>query len=1038
MRIQLLGGFSVSVGERAVGRDAWRLRKAAGLVKVLALEPGRRIHRERAMDLLWPDLDARAQANNLRQTLHAARKALDPAGGGSRYLRLSGEQLALCPDGPLWTDVAAFEEAAASASRSREPAAYRAAVALYAGDLLPGDLYEAWAEGRREALRGVYLTLLDRLAALHEERGEHESAVEAAARAVAAEPLREEAHVRLMRLHALRGRPAEALGQYERLSEALSKGLGAEPNAAARDLRDEILAGRFPPTGPLPAEAGPPRGPAGGQEVRHNLPAPRTSFVGREKELAEARRALALTRLLTLTGPGGAGKTRLALALAGELAGSYPDGVWLVELAPLSEETLVPQAVARALGVRERPGHPVFDALVGDLKAKEMLLLLDNCEHLVDAAARLVDALLDSCPGLRVLATSREPLGVAGELSRPVPALSLPEADLPSSVEGVYGCESARLFVERAIYRNPAFTLTKENAGPVARICRRLDGIPLAIELAAARVGSLSAAQICARLDDSLGLLSGGGRTATPRQRTIRGALDWSHDLLDGPERRLFARLSIFTGGFELEAAEAVGEDIGDVLDLLGALVSRSLVAVGEGDGEEARYRLLEPVRQYAREKLEEGGEEEVARERHAEYYLALAERAEGGSSPPDPGWLDRLQAEHDNLRAALRWLLERGDAERALRLSGALGEFWRVRGHLREGLDLLEATLAREGGAPCSRVKALNHAGWICWEMVDFERSRAFCEEALALSRALGDKRGAAVALYHLGMIAIYHHMRAEEAWALFEESLALQRELGEDVGVGRTLQKIGLISVVRGDFAHAQELYEESLRVARATDDGVGVSLALWLGALAALGRGEHRRVEELSEKGLSAARRVGYAHAVALLLNVLAASAGARGRALRSARLWGAAEALLDTAGYGFGPAELHHYAPYTKAARAILDDDEAWEAALAEGRAMTTRDEAVEYALASEEPEGEPAATEPEDAPDAPPAERLTRREREVADLVARGLTNRQVSAALTISRRTTDNHVANILKKLNLDSRAGIAARLRETVQQGSS
>ena len=671
VRVHMLGGFSVSAGSRTLEGSTWRLKKAASLVKLLALSSGRRLHRERLMGLLWPDLDEKAAANNLRHALHVARKTLElaPDEPAYLYLQLQDEQIALCPEGPLWIDVWAFEEAIATARRAREPAAYRAAVDLYAGDLLPGDLYEGWAEERRRELRGAYLALLLELAGFHEERGELEAAIEALEEAVAAEPTREEAHAGLMRLHALSGRRGQALRQYERLSEALSGELDLEPGAEVRELREDISAGAFPPRpdgapGPTPAAD------ADHHSGLHNLPVFTSSFVGREREMVEVKRALAMTRLLTLTGAGVSGKTRLALAVAWELAGTYPDGVWLVELASLSEGALVPKAVAEALHVNEQAERSVTERLVDAMRNKEALILLDNCEHVVDACAGMVETLLGSCPRLRILATSREPLSIAGEANRRVPSLSLPDSDRSPAVEELAGYESARLFVERAVSRSSDFVLTPENAGTVAGICRQLDGIPLAIELAAARVGSLSVEQISERLKDSLKLLTGGSRTATPRQRTLRGALDWGYELLEEPEKRLFCRVSVFAGGWTLEAAEAVGagEGIGedDVLDLVSRLVEKSLVVASATPGGDLRYRMLEPVRQYGRERLEATAkmaacpeEMEAARRRHATWYLALAEEAEPKLvGAEQAGWLERLETEHDNLRAALEWFL--------------------------------------------------------------------------------------------------------------------------------------------------------------------------------------------------------------------------------------------------------------------------------------------------------------------------------------------------------------------------------------------
>jgi predicted ATPase/DNA-binding SARP family transcriptional activator/DNA-binding NarL/FixJ family response regulator len=1036
VRVWMLGGFSVSVGARTIEEDGgWRLRKAASLVKLLALEDGHRLHRERVMDLLWPDLDKEAARNNLRFALHVARRTLEPAPAttSSHYLRLVGEQLALCTNVPLWVDVEAFLEAAATARHTREPTAYRAAVELYSGDLLPGDLYETWAEDRRAELRRTYVALLVEFAGLYEKREELGPAVEALGKAVAAEPTHEEAHTGLMRLYALSGRRRKAIKQYEQLVEALSGEVDLDPGAEVKSFYDDIVAGRLPP----PRSAGKNTllkdSADAGYTLGHNLPAPRTSFVGRERELVDVKRLLAMTRLLTLTGTGGSGKTRLALAVAKDLVGAYPDGVWFVELAPLSEETLVPQAVADALSVREQPEHPLDATLVEALRAKKMLLLLDNCEHLIDAAARLVETLLDSCPELRILATSRETLGVMGEANWRVPSLSLPDPQRSPTIDELAGYESARLFLDRALYRSSAFVLSSENVGAVAEICNRLDGIPLAIELAAARVGTLAVEQISARLGDSLKLLTGGSRTATPRQQTLRGTLDWGYELLSEPEKRVFCSISVFTGGWTLEAAEVVGAgsgiEEGDVLDLVSRLVDKSLVVAEVSAGGILRYRMLEPVRQYGRERLEQSGEMEAARRRHALWYLALAEEAETKLiGAEQTGWLERLETEHDNLRAALGWFLERGEAELGLRLGGALGEFWRLRGHLREGLRWLQTLLYEGGDASPGRVRALVHAGWMAWERADFERSTRFSEEALALSRKLGDKEGAATALHNLGMVTIYDQMRAEEAQALFEESLALRRELGDKAGASRTLQRMGLISVVQHDFERAAALYEETLALGREAGDKVAVSIALWLGGLAFLGLGDHDKVGKLCEKGLDLARQLGHTHVVALILHVLAASAGQQGRAVRSARLWGASESLLDVLGVALGPAERYHYDPYIAAARALLDEA-AWKAARAEGRAMTL-EEAVEYALLEEEP-ASPTASALERIPaDEPPA-KLTRRERKVATLVAQGLTNRRIAEELHIAERTAANHVANILKKLGLRSRDEVAARLEE-------
>jgi DNA-binding SARP family transcriptional activator len=498
VRVRLLGGFRVSAGSREVGEAAWRLKKAAALVKLLALAPGYALHREQAMEALWPGVGRRASSSSLRQALHAARGALHPDPTvASRLLASSGERIVLCPEVNLWVDAEAFEEAARGARRAKEPSVYEAALDLYAGELLPEDRYEEWAEGPRARLRGTYLSLLGELAALHEGRGNLGSAEAVLGKLLAEEPTSEGAHASLMRLYALRERRGEALAQYERLKNVLSRHLGVEPSASVRALREEIAAGRYPlrdvSRDPRPEDEG---------SVRYKISAPRTSFVGRERELLEAKRELASTRLLTLAGAGGSGKTRLAVEIARDLAEAYPDGAWMMELAPLSSGELVAQEVASVLRVREQPGRPLEGTLTQYLRDKEALLLFDNCEHLLHACAGLCDLLLGSCPGLKILATSREPLRVAGEVVWRVPSLSVPQA--LSTTEELTEFAAVRLFVERARLKLPAFALTVENARAVSEVCRGLEGVPLALELAAARMGAMSVDHLAQRLDNTL------------------------------------------------------------------------------------------------------------------------------------------------------------------------------------------------------------------------------------------------------------------------------------------------------------------------------------------------------------------------------------------------------------------------------------------------------------------------------------------------------------------------------------------------------
>jgi predicted ATPase/DNA-binding SARP family transcriptional activator/DNA-binding CsgD family transcriptional regulator len=1071
VRVWLLGRFRVSVGSGTIQDDAWRRRKAAALMKLLALASDHRLHREQAMEMLWPNLGRKAASNNLRQAIHAARKALHPV-TGSRYLDSENELLVLCPGGNLWVDMEAFEEAAAAARRERWPAAYRVAIELYAGDLLPEDRYEEWAESRRQELRRTYLALLSELAGIYEERGDHGSVAEALRKTIAEEPAYEEAHANLMRVYALLGDQTEALRQYELLVETLSRKLGTEPNAASRALREEIVTGRFPSQdarrlGHPSQESVDP--------LRHNLPMPRTSFVGLEREMLEVKRDLAMTQLLTLTGAGGSGKTRLALEVARSLVGIYPDGVWLVELAPLSEGNLVSQAVAGALGVQEQPGRPLTDTLVEALHGKEALLVLDNCEHLVEAVARLVNVLLDNSSKLRILATSRETLELKGEVVRPVPALSQPDPQYPPTAADLEGAESARLFVERATQREPSFTLTMQNVQAVSEICRRLDGIPLAIELAAARVGTLSVKQISERLQDSLRLLTSGGRMTVLRQRTLRGALDWSYDLLSKPERGLFGRLSVFAGGWTLEAAEAVasGESVEEnkVLDLLSGLVNKSLVVANTTIEGEVRHRMLEPIRQYAREKLEESGEFEELQRRHATFFLALAEEGEPAFRGPAEGsWLDRLEAEHDNLRAALTWMLAQGGRGLALRLAAALTWFWVDRGHLSEGTNWSKRALVRGSAAnESAKASALSGLGYILRAQDDFEGAELCLEEALALHEALRNPERVTETLYHLGWVKLFRG-DARHAAALFEESLAAAEESGNQRVSPGVLNGLGWIACDGGNFERAQRLWAEALTMARERRSALGASDALINMGHTELVRGNREHANGLFEEALVLGQEVGNRYIVAsglkslgiaatlggdpirakaLLkeslaidakmgsridiaedLEGLAEAATALGEHLRAVQLWGAAATLHEAAAVSWTPKERLLHEPLLSAARSRLDVA-VWETAFAEGKSMRM-EQAIEYALGEKEDAPSALATLAPERPatSAQPVS-LTRREQEIAVLVARGLTNRQIASKLSISEHTAATHVRRILKKLGLQSRSQIGSWLAE-------
>ncbi len=1067
LRLWLLGGFGVSVGSRRIGKDEWHLRKARSLIKVLALAGGHRLHREQAMELLWPDLDPKAALNNLHYALHIARRTLEPSAldsssATSRYLRLQDDQLTLCPDSPLWVDVEAFEQAAATARNFLEPQAFRAAMDLYTGELLPQDRYEGWIEERRAHLKELYLTLPLELGEIYEERKEYEPAIEALSRVVAEEQTHEGAHVGLMRLYALLGRRKKALSQYERLREALLKGLGTEPDAATTSLQQEIWAGTFPPADSPIAGFPPEEALSPAQAARrHNLPLARTSFIGRERECLEVKRLLAMTRLLTLTGVGGVGKTRLALEMARDLVGAYPDGVWLVDFAPLSEADLVPQAVSEALSVREQPGRVLLETLKDTLRTKKILLVVDNCEHLVEAVAGLMDALLDCCPDLRILATSRERLDTAGEVAWVVPSLTVPSLTVPdSSNQEAYtpreleAYESVRLFLERARQRDPTFVLSVRNSRAVSEVCRRLEGIPLAIELAAGRMGVLSAEQLSSRLDDYLKLLSRGSRTTDPRHRSMRATLEWSQELLSGPEGVLFRRLSVFAGGWTLEAAEEVcsGEEIeeGEVLDVLSELVERSLVVTEAGHDEVPRFRMLEPIRQYGRELLEQSGELEALRSRHASYYLKLAEGEDGKEAQHEfrrarpAAWLERMDTEHANLRATLSWSLdedtehpdghaepEGGRVELGLRLAAALFWFWNTHDYLSEGRGYLQRALSGRRSDPTTaslRARALVGASWLVGFQGDFGAAKTLVEEGLALYREVEDEEGIASALTNLGMVAVLGQREDIPLRTVMEELGELKPHLENRTTLAYLLVLEGLAALSQGDLEHSLALHEESLELFRETQDARGIlNCLVHLGGIALAG-GDYEGALSLLRESLRLGWESEVTQQIQVSLHGLACVAASQEQPVRAARLWGAVEGMQEDYGVHLMPMALSFtdYEGRLKLARSQLDE-EAWSGTWEQGKALAL-ERAVEYALSEEEEEHEPptlVAVPEQQLPTDEPSESLTTREQEVALLVGRGLTNRQIAQELSISEHTVANHVGKILKKLGLRSRAQI-------------
>jgi len=747
-----------------------------------------------------------------------------------------------------------------------------------------------------------------------------------------------------------------------------------------------------------------------------NLPIQLTSFVGREPELRELAAALRQSRLVTIAGASGLGKTRLALELARNTLPDHPDGAWFASLAGVTDPAQVPREVATALGLREQYGSSVSEALPAHVGARQLLLVLDNCEHLLDACARLIEGMLRDCAGMRVLATGHEPLRVPGERVWRIAPLALPGSENGwTSFERVAEAEAIRLFRARAGLVQPQFALTPVNAEAVAGICRRLDGIPLAIELAAARTEMMSVDDILTRLEDRFRLLTGGSRTALPRHQTLRAALDWGHQLLNAEEGRLFRRLSVFAGPFELAAAEAVGAAADlpaeAVFGHLAGLVDKSLVVPAAGPDGRTRYRMLETVRQYAAERLAHSGEGDETRRRHADHFLAVAEVAAAFERRPGQAeWLARLEFDHEDLRAALLWCRAH-DHERWTRLALALAWFWLVRGHISEGREWVGGVVALPTLAPADRARALYSLTRLAFWQADYAVAARLGEEALAAYRTLGDDLGAGWTLNQLGSVHLYAGETALAAES-FDAALAAASDVELRVD---TLVSQGELHLIVGDVAGSRRPLEQALAEASGPDGRWLVALGVLFLAIADFFDREHRRSRERLEEALDAYHELGNRGLLSASLYVAGALVLAEGAPERALRLCGAAMAMRDTIRAPLAPG-------WQDLARSVVIEPalalvgaERAEAAIAEGTRLSA-DEAVAEARMAHLPAT--AAGEGWGP--------LSRREREVAVLVARGLTNRQIADQLVIAERTVEGHLERIRGKLGLRSRTQIA------------
>ena len=810
LSLALFGSLQITLDGEPITARLWA--KPQALLACLAVEADVPHRREHLAGVLWPEQSDDAARTSLRQALRQLHQVIRD--DLAHFLDVTPQTIQFNSSSDCQLDVTEFAVLIRAcdqhAHRQRETCRacverLQRAAALYRGDLLAGFFlkdsaaFEEWALVKREQLRHQAIAALNTLAEHYARRGEFALMEQAARRQIEIDPLYEDAHRQVMRALTWRGQRNAALAQYESLRKALAEEIGAPPEketlALEASIRDE--------TCPSPP-------------ALTNVPHPLTSFIGRQCEVAEVKHLLETTRLLTLTGAGGCGKTRLALQVATAIvhANHFKDGVWWIDLAALRDPALVPQAVAAPFDLSESPGIPLINVLTNYLSSRQSFLILDNCEHLIEACARFVEALLSACPRLRVLTTSRQAFGIGGEVTWRVPSLALPSADQPHTAKEALHCDAIQLFVERAMTVAPNWKLA-EHTETVAAICARLDGIPLAIELAAARLKLLSAEQIAARLDARFDLLTNGSRTALPRHQTLRATMDWSYNLLSDVERVLLRRLSVFAGGCTLEAAEAIwAEDNSSVLDGLTALVDKSLVVVEQTDIA-MRYRMLETVRQYAREKLIASGEAEAIRDRHLDFFVTFAEEVEPKLRGTEQfHWLDRLEVEHDNLRAALEWSQGQGRLQRGLRLAGALWVFWIKRAYYREGQECVEQLLRQPevGEKTLARAQALYAAAKCAWSQSNSKLYLEYFEEVIAIAREL-DQTGKKILVLALADWGYRRWQESALACSRLEEAWTLGQELGDPWIIAFLLRVRGISLLDQRDYKAARSILEESI---------------------------------------------------------------------------------------------------------------------------------------------------------------------------------------------------------------------------------
>ncbi|HKY53132.1 MAG TPA: tetratricopeptide repeat protein, partial [Anaerolineales bacterium] len=917
-------------------------RPAQSLFAYLILHAGVAHRREKLAGMLWPDSLEETARGNLRHALWQIRKSLPSSAG---YLLADDLSIAFNASAEYWLDAAGLEKLSETASADELIAVF----AEYQGELLPG-FYDEWVVLEREHLYSIFEHHMARLMSLLQNEHRWLDVLEWGEQWIKLGQKPEPAYRALMSAHAAKGDMSKVVATYERCVKSLRE-YGIAPSEQTKELYKNLKLGKeIPETVPASMKSF-------AKETSSNIPVPLTSFIGREEELKEIRSFLTTSRLLTLTGPGGVGKTRLAIQTACDSIKSFKDGVVWVSLVGLSDENLIPQEIAQSLNVGELSQESVIETLKVYLKSKELLLVLDNCEHLIRGSAVYAEQLLAVCPKLKILATSIEALGLFNETTWQVPSLPLPKMWEPLSANEFQTFASIELFAERAYAVNINFALTDQNINSVAQICHRLDGIPLAIELAAARTKVLSVDEIATRLDDRFSLLTAGSRTAIPRHQTLRATIDWSYELLTEPERILFRRLAVFAGGFTLDAAEAVcgqGElKRNDILDLLGRLVDKSLVVVDqESSTGETRYHLLETIRQYALEKLIEIREAPAMRDQHLYYYLALAEKAEPNLTGSEYArWFRRLDKELDNIRAAIEWSTNTGKADAALRIAGSLGYFWFA--HRQAGsewYDWMQRALARPEGKErtLTRAKALNAIGFMYFaDLVPTDR-RPELEEALSIAREFSDPWNIATALRNLGLMENVSGNYLE-AHTYLEQSLVIWRDMGTAGKLGRawTLIFLGDVAVNIEEVETARGLYEEVVLILRETGDLNFLAYSLRRLAQLLWREGEYEKAVALCKESLNLNEQVGSPRGVVACLAGFAAIAAAQQDYRRAAQMMATVEEQVTFFGIRLIYMDQQEYERNLALIRAKLDEKsltKSW----AKGKGMAL-EEAIAFAL-----------------------------------------------------------------------------------------